>query len=280
METKMHASDDNPTLTPLLRLLTLIEVIVLAGAGGLLFFAPETAQAQWPWTIAPFNTRFMGAIYLGALTAVLIMLWVARWAPARPVLVTIFIFTTIVLAVSALYAARFDFQRWGTWAWFALYIILPLNAAYHLYRYRSLPPASAAPVPRAWRVVLLIASAALYIYGLGLLAAPAFFSGFWPWAIDDFHARIYSATFIAGASGLLVVSRLAARVEFETAALAQVTFCLFAILGVLVVDASVRRVDWSQAGGWLWIGALALGLIGGLGMLWRSRQMSGATQRA
>ncbi|HEY4691388.1 MAG TPA: hypothetical protein VIK33_18920 [Anaerolineae bacterium] len=270
----MQMSSRNPPITRLLRALSWIEVFVLAGASVLLLVLPSEARAQWPWPLTPFNAMFMGVIYASALIAVANMARVGRWAPARPVLVFIFTFTLVVFVVSLLYVNRFDFQKWLTWAWFALYFILPVNSAYHLWLYRKRPPAEAAPVASTWRIVLLAMSAALGAYGLGLLLAPALFGGFWPWALDAFHGQLYSATFLAGAAGLYAVSRVAARVERETVALAQVSFSAFAILGLILVDASVHRVDWSLPGTWLWIGALGWGVIVGAAMLMSARRMS------
>ncbi len=268
--------DNNPSITPLLRVLTLVEVLVLAGAGGNLFFLPDLAAQLWPWQLTPFNTRFLGAIYLASLVAVVMMLLVARWAPARGVLPALFTFTALVLGVSLISIGRFEFQKPATWVWFALYIILPINSAYHLWLYRHLLPANLTPVPAVWRGYLLTVAVVLSLYSVGLLLAPAVFSAFWPWRIDDFHGQMYSAAFLTGAVGALAASRVAARIEFVTAALTQGVLSLFAILGLLIVDASVRRVDWSLPGTWLWLGAFAVMLIASLGMLWQSRRTKGA----
>src|SRR3990172_2391118 len=82
-ERHMDALDRNLGLTPLLRAVTFIEVIVLFGAGFGLFFLPDLARELWPWPPAPFNTRFLGSIYLTALLPVAVMLIAGRWAPAR-----------------------------------------------------------------------------------------------------------------------------------------------------------------------------------------------------
>ena len=111
----MHA-DDNPTISSLLRTLTLLEALVLAGAGGGLFFLPESIAALWPWPLSPFNARFLGAIYLSALAAIGLMFAAGRWSPARAVLPTIFIFTAIVLAVSLARLGRLDLHAPGAWA--------------------------------------------------------------------------------------------------------------------------------------------------------------------
>lgn len=266
-------SDANPRLSPLLRTFTLVEVLVLIGAGFGLFFLPDAARQIWPWTPAPFNTRFLGAIYFTSLMPVAAMLWAGRWAPARGVLPALFAFTAIVLAVSGLNLDQFDLGRWSNLVWWPLYVALPVNAAYHMWLYRRLPPAEPVPTTPIWRVYLLGVAVVLGLYGAGLLLLPATFTGFWPWPIDAFHGRMYSAAFVSGAIGAYVVSRLAAPIEFFTAGLTQAVFGLFSILGLLLVDASVHRVDWSAAGTWLWLGGFAVALAAGLGMMWRSRRM-------
>ena len=270
----MSTQDRNPGLTPLLRIVTFVEVIVLFGAGFGLFFLPDLARELWPWAPAPFNTRFLGSIYFTALLPVAVMLIAGRWAPARGVLPAIFVFTTIVLFVSVFNFDLLDFQRWGTYLWFVLYVILPINSAYHMGLFRRLPPADPIATPAAWRVYLLGVSIVLGLYSVALLIAPETFTGFWPWKIDAFHGRMYSAVFASGAVGLWAAARVAARIEFFTAGLTLATFGLFSILGLLLVDAAAHRVDWSQPGVWLWVGGFAVGLLAGVGMMWRSRGMS------
>ncbi len=273
----MDTPDRNLGLTPLLRAVTFIEVVVLFGAGFGLFFLPDLARELWPWPPAPFNTRFLGSIYLTALLPVAVMLIAGRWAPARGVLPAIFIFTTIVLFVSVFNFDLLDFQRWSTHVWFVLYIILPINSAYHMGLYRRLPPAEPIPTPPAWRAYLLGVSIVLGLYSMALLIAPETFTGFWPWKIDAFHGRMYSAAFASGAVGAWVAARVAARIEFFTAGITQATFGLFSILGLVLVDAAVHRVDWSQPGTWVWVGAFAVMLIASIGMIGRVRGMRGAS---
>src|SRR5262245_11370198 len=114
----MNSQTVNPPISALLRWFTLVEVFVLLAAGGGLFFAPELANTIWPWMLTPFNTRFLGAIYLGSMVAVAFMWYIGRWSPTRAVLRVIFAFTLIVLVVSVLYSGQFDFQRPGAWLWF------------------------------------------------------------------------------------------------------------------------------------------------------------------
>ena len=106
----MNPRDENPSITPFLRAFTLAETLVLVGAGFGLFLFPEITRAQWPWQIAPFNTRFLGAIYLGAMIPIGYMYRSGRWSPTRPVLRAIFTFTFTVLVVSLFYINQFDFN--------------------------------------------------------------------------------------------------------------------------------------------------------------------------
>jgi hypothetical protein len=269
----MNAPDRNPRLAPLLRAVTFVEVIVLFGAGFGLFFLPDLARELWPWPPAPFNTRFLGAIYLASLVTVAMMLATSRWAPARIILPALLAFTAIVLAVSLLNLDYFDLTRWSNWIWFPLYVVLPINAAYHMWLYRRLPPADPVPTPATWRVYLLGVTIGVGLYGVGLLIAPEALAAFWPWQIDAFHGRMYSAAFITGAVLAWLISRAAAPVEFLTAALAEGVLSFFAIAGLLLVDAQVRRVDWSSPGTWLWVGAFAVMLVASIGMLLRVRGM-------
>lgn len=264
-----NSQNDNPPITPLLRLFTLIEAFVLIVVGGALLFLPSFVAPLWPWETGPFNLRFFGAIYLASLIAVAMVLVFNRWAPARLVVPMIFVFTAIVLIVSLLYVGRFRLE-WPTWIWFLLYLALPINAAYYLWLNRGQPPADPISLPAAWRIYMLIQMVVVGLYGLGILLAPITFSAFWPWELDDFHGRTYSALFFTGAIGAFLSWRFAAPSELLTMGMTQFALGLLAILGLIATDAAIHRVDWSLPGTWLWIGAFGVALIAGLGMVWWS----------
>lgn len=91
-----------------------------------------------------------------------------RWSPSRPVLNSIFTFTFIVLVVSVFHTSQFDFSYPGVWAWFGLYIALPVSGGYHLWLYRSMPTRHRHPVPILWRYILQGTGLVLALYGLAL----------------------------------------------------------------------------------------------------------------
>ena len=267
----MQSQESNPALPSLFRTVTTIEGFVLAIAGFYPFFFPHRALGDWPWLSGPFNMRFIGAVYLTSLVAVIVVLAVPRWAPGRVALPMLVVFTNLVLLLSLIYIGRFEFDRGGTWAWFVLYVVIPVSATYYWLRFRRLPPADPTPVPPAWRSYLLAAAAVLGLYGLGLLIAPNTLTDFWPWPIDDLHGRLYSAIFITLAVAALEVSRVAAPVELLLVGLTQFTLGFFSILGLVLADVSENTVQWSALGTWVWVGGFAVLLVAGAALVAQSR---------
>jgi hypothetical protein len=259
----LPSEDSNPLLPRLFRGVTTIEAFVLAVAGFYPFFFPHNALGKWAWISGPFNLRFIGAVYLTSLVAVLVVLSVPRWAPGRVALPMLVVFTNLILVLSLVYINRFEFDRGGTWAWFILYVAIPASATYYWWRFRSLAPADPTPVPPALRAWLVGAAVVLGLYGIGLLVAPRTLTDFWPWPIDAFHGRLYSAIFVTLAVAGLTVSRVAARVELALVGLTGLTLGLFSILGLILADISENSVDWSAFGTWVWVGGFAaLGIAG------------------
>ncbi|MBL8132479.1 MAG: hypothetical protein JNL42_11525 [Anaerolineae bacterium] len=264
----MATSD--PPVTRLLRGVTAVEVLVLIVSGGGLFFLPTLLGPLWPWALAPFNTRFLGGVYLASMVSAAALAYVGRWGVARLIVPMIFVFTAIVLGVSVGYADRFTQSPLSTLAWFVLYVGIPLNALYHLWIYRKMLPVPGAPLPSWLRILLGAQVLALGGYGVLLFAAPGTASGFWPWALDDFHARMYSVAFITPALGAWLLLRSASAPELRALGFTQIVGGL-PIVGLIIVDSVVQRVSWSAAGTWLWI--VLFGAVFGMGMtlLWQAR---------
>lgn len=263
----------NPPISNLLRGITWLEVLVLIVTGGGLFFLPALAREQWPWVIAPFNGRFVGTVYLGSFVSAGLMAFYGRWSPGRIVLPMIFIFTTIVLGVSLFHLDQFDLQKWQPWIWFLLYVILPINSAYHLWLYRAWAPAQSAPTPAMWRNYALGLSALFGLYGLALLIAPTAASAFWPWPIDAFHGQMYSVVFITPAVGIFLVTRQASSLEWKTLGLTLLVIGACAIIGLFLVDAVVppeKKVNWAYSGTWGWMALMTLYGVSGAVMILRS----------
>ncbi len=264
--------ETNPRISFVLRFLTFIEVVVLFIAGFGLFLAPKLIGPLWPWELLPFNARFLGAVYAASCLAAIMQTAYARWSPARLVTPMIFIFTTIIAILSFAYLGQFDFQRWEVWVWFILYIIIPINAAYHLWLYRNLPPADSTPLTNSTQMILMTQAAILGLYGLALIFIPTIAKMIWSWEIDNFHAQLYSVTFLTPAIGAYVLTKGATKLEWQTLGLAQTVLGLFPIIGVIIVDISAKRVHWSGVGTWIWFALFITILIAGLWMIGEARK--------
>lgn len=260
----------NPPSLPLVRPFMLVVILVLTVGSFGLYFLPGWVVPYWPWTLAPFHTRFLGAVYLAEFAAVLILLWRNRWAPARLSLPVAVSFTFLVSVASFLHLDSFDFTRRAVWLWFILYVISFFFSGYLYGRYRQ-PPEDARPTAARWRVILLGIATIYGLYGVGLFLAPETFGAFWPWKIDAFHGRLYSSVFISGALGCLILGRVAAPIELLTLGASQFVLGVFAVLGLFIVDVQVRRVDWSQPGVYLWIAMFGLLAWVGAGLAAKGR---------
>lgn len=264
----MNSTSENPSITPFLRYFTLIETIVLIiGSSGLILI-PGFTRSQWPWTIAPFNAGFLGAIYLGAMVSVAYMFLSGRWSPTRPVLRGIFIFTFMVLVVSLLTISEFDANKTvAYWGWFGLYVALPLSAGIHLWMYRSMSTAHLSSVPRNWSYLMKSMSYLMLLYGLGLLIFPETFSSLFPWKLDVFHSQLYSAIFITGFVMLITISNFATPAEFIAVGLTEATFGITSILELIIVDAEVKKIDWSALNTIGWLAMLVVFSVLGIALI-------------
>ncbi len=262
-------NDNNPPISKLLSGVTGLEVVILFWAGCGLLFYPPVMQPFWPWTLAPFNLRFLGALYAAALIAALLQAVSRRWSPARVVTPMIFVFTLVVTVFSFVHLERFDLSRLEAWIWFVLYIGVCLNAGVHLWLYRKLPLPQPALHPRgALRGMLWVVVVALGVYGLLMLVAPLAASAFWPWKLDAFHAQLYSVTFLTPALGAWVLLRGATRSDLRALGLTLALWGVLPILGLILADASVKRIRWEADETLFWLALF--GLMGMLGV-WLSR---------
>ncbi|MEO1446479.1 MAG: hypothetical protein AAFV46_09625, partial [Cyanobacteria bacterium J06635_11] len=86
-------------LPPMLLAMVMVSIVLLILVGGSLFCFPAFAQSYWVWPLKPFNTRFLGAIYLTSLMGLVSLVLSRRVALARLIIPMMAVFTTIVLMV-------------------------------------------------------------------------------------------------------------------------------------------------------------------------------------
>lgn len=249
---RIFKTENQPRISRLLLTVTWLEVAILLWAGLGLLLWPPLVETIWPWPLAPFNLRYLGALYSAALIAALLQAFSGRWSPARVVTPMICIFTLLVTIFSFVHLQRFNPQRPEAWIWFILYISVCLNAGVHLWLYRNWPHPEQKP-QGVLRNVLLGLTLVLGSYGIALLAVPTLASGFWPWKLDSFHAQLYSVTFITPALGAWMLLRGCNRHELMTLGLTLAAWGALPILGLLLADVETHRVDWGNPDTKLWL---------------------------
>jgi len=269
-----QARSQPTTLPPILLALTATSIVLLIVVGGALFCFPSFAQSHWLWPLKPFNTRFLGAIYLTALVGLSSLVFSRRIALARLVIPMMWVFTTVVLMVSCLQLQQFNAQRKATDIWFWLYLVDCVGASYYWGYIRFHHFSGLRRLPAPWSAVLGVQSGILGAYGLSLLLTPAATGSAWLWPLDVFHAQLYSSIFLTGAVGSALLSRWATAAEARALGAVQVTFSSFVLLGIWLVDREVQTIDWGLFVNWAWVSAIALlGLIG-LGLIKQSNSIA------
>jgi hypothetical protein len=269
-----HMSDlaANAPLSPWVRVFTGTALIVLI-VGYLLLFAPQTIVPHWPWTIAPFNARFLGAIFVAEFFSLGVLFIHNRWSPGRAALLVAFIFTFVVSTASLIHLSSFAGNRRIT-LWFILYVGYAALTLGALLLYRGLPAAPALRVSKPFGRVMQIAGLLLALYGAALFIAPGFAAGFWPWGIDAMHGRIYSAVFLAPGIGLLLLAQSAAREELLAGGVFLAGLGVFAILSFILAHLQTGRGSFLSLGIWAWLVLFAAAAALGFRMISASQAKS------
>lgn len=260
-------SERNPQVPSFLRLVLGVECSVVFVAGVLLFFLPGLASDLWAWAIPPFNSRFVGAVYLAAYIPLLLFWLVPRWKPGWLTLWMILTFTTLVMLTMFIHRDVFEWDRLATFIFWPLYIFLPINSAIFLARFKEAGAAKGYDGSTLLRITLLIFAFLGGAYGLGLLLAPEAWTGFWPWEVDAFHARMYAAAFVTPAVAAWILSfRQVIAAEHLSLGMNLVAGGFLPILGTLWTHTQVpaeRQIDFASAGTWgFFIFFLLTGLLG------------------
>ncbi|MFK8184656.1 MAG: hypothetical protein AB8B99_14895 [Phormidesmis sp.] len=260
------------SLPPILVAVASISLFLTITVGSALFFYPEVIQDRWVWPLKPYNTRFLGAIYLAAAVGFTSLLTARRSALARLIVPMIFVFTTNALMVSCLQLQQFNIARRATDFWFLVYIADCVVSGYYWGYYRRHAFAGLRRLSRLWSVGLGVQAGLMGAYGLSLLFFPATTGGNWLWPLDVFHSQIYSSLFLSGAAGAAILSRRAAAVELRALGSIQVVFSGLVLLGIGIVDREMLMADWGLFLNWVWMLAIALLGLSGLGLIGQAKK--------
>ncbi|MFC7403683.1 hypothetical protein [Georgenia alba] len=217
----MVTTTGDASLTPSMRRLLYVAAVLVFLAGLQLFVFPLRTADWFAWTIDPPMTAvFLGAAYWSSAVLEVAGARSARWSRARLSVWTVFVFTTLTLAVTLLHLDRFHLSaehplgaRVVTWCWLAIYVVVPM-AMLVIARLQTRPrraprtsEAAARALPVGLRLLLVALAVVLLLAGVALLAVPARAAELWPWALTELTGRAVGAWLVglgwAGAHALL-----------------------------------------------------------------------------
>lgn len=239
-------------VSPAVRAVLYLAALLVLLAGVQLFVFPLRTDRYFAWTIAnPMTAVFLGASYWSAMALELSAARAARWSDSRIALPAVFVFTVLTLVVTLVHLELFHFgaalplnTRVVTWAWLAIYVLVPilLAAAWLAQRARSTAVPPAAGLPTAVRLVLVALAAVLLGVGAALLVAPTAAAVAWPWALTPLTGRAVGA-WLVGLGTAAVHARLVD--DRRSLRALGVTGVTFGVLQAVALARHGDRLDWT-----------------------------------
>ena len=214
------------------------------------YFVPAEVVRALPWPVPGLHARFIAAMYLAGLLAMLLALAAKTLAEVRIPVALAAIWTGMLLLVSMLHLEAFDFAKPQVWFWMGAYAVFPLWGAW-LYFARgagataTLRPAD--PVLAAIGVVCLLLAAALLVVPAQVIAA-------WPWKLPPLLASIYAGPFVAYGACAFMLAR-EARPEARRIVLASML--AFAVLALVASFLHLPLFSFAGPSAWFWFGLFA-----------------------
>ena len=122
------------SVAPAMRRLLYVAALLVFLAGVQLFVFPLRTARYFAWTIdSPMTAVFLGASYWSAVGLEVGAARAARWSGARIAVPAVFVFTTVTLVVTLVHLESFHLDgdlplttRAVTWAWLAIYAVVPV----------------------------------------------------------------------------------------------------------------------------------------------------------
>lgn len=276
-------------LLPGVRWLLLIAAGLVLLAGFQLFVFTGQTDTHFAWTIAnPLAAAFLGAGYWASVGIEALAARQPVWANARIAVPTVFVFTVLTLVATLLHLDKFHLggsvpagTRAVTWAWIAIYVLVPLLMLVVVARQARTPgvdPPRAVLLP-GWVYAALAGQAViLFGFGVALFAAPGATAPLWPWQLTPLLAQATGAWLISlgVAAGHALLERDARRLR--PAAVGSV---LLAVLQSIALARYPDQFHWDSAAGVSYLIVLAAILVTGAAGLAGGRRTTppGAARR-
>ena len=236
--------------TPAFRAYFLLVALFALWVGAWGYVVPAEVGRALPWPVPPLHARFVAAVYLAGLLAMLLSLRATRLAEVRIPIALAAVWTGMLFLVSTLQLASFDFAKPQVWFWWGAYAVFPLWGAWLYLR----GGAGAAARLRPFDPLLAAVAAILFLVGAGLLLAPATMIGLWPWTLPPLLASIYAGPFVAYGIATMMLAR-----EAEPAArrIVLTSLLAFPLLVLLASALHLKLFHFEAPAAWVWFGGLA-----------------------
>ena len=218
------------------------------GAWG--YFVPSEVVRALPWPVPALHARFIAAIYLAGLLAMLLALTAKTLAEMRIPIALAAIWTGMLLLVSMLHFDTFDFAKPQVWFWMGAYAVFPIWGAW-LYVGRG---AGATATRRPADPALVAIGVVCLVLAAGLLAAPEQMIALWPWKLPPLLASIYAGPFLAYGVSAFMLAR-EGRPEARRIVLASML--AFTVLVVVASLLHLALFSFATPSAWVWFGLLA-----------------------
>ena len=228
------------------------------GAWG--FFGPAEVTRALPWPVPPLHARFIAAIYLAGLLAMVLSVFARRMATVRIPIALAALWTGALFFISSLHLGEFDFGKPQVWFWMGAYAVFPLWGA---WLYFGAGRAGATAITRPADPVLLAVAVLCLLLAAALLVVPDPMMRAWPWKLPPLLASIYAGPFFA--YGVCAVM-LARESEAESRRIVLVSMLVFVLLVLLASALHLKLFHFEATSAWVWFGALA---VSGLALAWR-----------
>ncbi|WP_426228262.1 hypothetical protein [Pseudarthrobacter sp. DSP2-3-2b1] len=271
----MSVPTEATPLIPQMRRLLYAAAFLVFLAGLVLFVFPLRTAEFFAWTVTPPMTAvFLGAAYWASAGLEVAGARSAGWESAKLAVWPVFIFTTLTLGVTLLHLDRFHLSpenallaQIATWAWLAIYAIVPVAmlavSLLQLRRRRAAATSVTAgrpALPPALRLLMLGIAGVLLVYGVALLAVPLPAATWWPWQLSELTARAVGA-WLVGLGWSAAQGQF--RSDLRTVRPVALTSVVFVILQAIALLRYGGTLTWpsAQAIGFVTV-LLAIGVAG------------------
>jgi hypothetical protein len=267
-------------LAPAVRWLLFTAALLVLLAGFQLFVLTEHTGTYFAWTIAnPLAAAFLGAGYWASFSIEALAGRQAAWSDARIAVPAVLVFTVLTLVATLLHLDKFHFggsfaagTQVLTWAWIAIYVLVPLLMLIALGVQARIPGQDAprsAELPGWVCGALAVQAVGLFAVGVALFAAPARTAPLWPWKLTPLLAQVTGAWLIGlGVAAAHALLEGDAR-RFRPVATGSV---LFAVLQSIALVRYPHLFDWGSPSGVVYLIFLATTLLtGAVGLAARTR---------